>query len=81
MNHSCSKVAGALQMGMVLTISAFGQSLVESERIPAEQHLFEAASTAAELRCDLNSVRPALTFGFRFQAGYTASVPLGKTDK
>ena len=40
--------------------------------------MFEAASTAAQLRCDLNPVRPALTFGFRFQAGYTASVPLAQ---
>ncbi len=78
MSRSWSKVAGTLQTGMVLAMSAFGQSLVEAERIPAERRLFEAASTAAQLRCDLNPVRPALTFGFRFQAGYTASVPLAQ---
>ena len=61
---------------MVLTGPAFGQSLVEPDGIPAERRLFEAASIAGQLRCDINPVRPALTFGFRFQAGYTASVPL-----
>ena len=78
MSRSWSKVASTLQMGMALIVPAFGQSLVEPERIPAERQLFEAASTAAQLRCDLNPVRPALTFGFRFQAGYTASVPLAQ---
>jgi hypothetical protein len=65
-------------MGMVLAIGAFGQSLVEPEQVLAERHLFEAVPTAAQLRCDLNPVRPALTFDFRFQAGYTASIPLAQ---
>jgi hypothetical protein len=63
---------------MVLIVPAFGQSLVEPERISPERQLFEAAPASAQLRCDINPVRPALNFGFRFQAGYTATVPLAQ---
>jgi hypothetical protein len=76
MNRSCSKVAGTLPVGMVLAISACGQSLVEPERIPEVRKLFEAQASAPQLRCEIGPVRPALDFGFRFQAGYTADIPL-----
>lgn len=69
---------GIMLIVMALNWPAFGQSLVEPELIPAERRLFEGASTGGQLRCDINPVRPALTFGFRFQAGYAASVPLAQ---
>ncbi len=63
---------------MVLAISGSGQSLVEPERVPEVRQLFEAAASAQQLRCALDPVRPALDFGFRFHAGYTADIPLAQ---
>ena len=63
---------------MALTISAFGQSLVEPERVAAMRQAFEAAVSAPRLRCQISPVRPALSFGFRFQNGYTIDTPLAQ---
>ena len=67
-----------MQAGVLLSISAFGQSLVQPERVPEVRQLFEAAASAQQLRCEISPFRPALSFGFRFQAGYTADVPLAQ---
>lgn len=76
MNRSGCRVASILQAGIGIAISAFGQSLVEPERIPQVRQLFAAAASAPQLRCDISPVRPALTFGFRFEAGYKLDLPL-----
>ena len=76
MNRSCCRVASILQAGIGLAISAFGQSLVEPERIPHVRQLFATAASAPQLRCEISPVLPALTFGFRFQAGYKLDISL-----
>jgi hypothetical protein len=63
---------------MVLAVAAYGQSLVEPERVPEVGQLFEAAASAPQLRCAIDPVRPALDFGFRFHVGYTADIPLAQ---
>src|ERR1017187_3927743 len=75
MNRLCPKVAGRWPVGLALTISAFGQSLVDSDRVPAVRQVFEARASAQPLRCEVAPVRPALNFAFRFQAGYTVDIP------
>jgi len=77
-NGLCSRLVGTLQAGVVLTISAFGQSLVEPERIPSVRQFFEVASSAPQLRCEISPIRPSLNFGFRFEAGYTVTIPLAQ---
>jgi hypothetical protein len=75
---SCFKVIGVLQMGGLLAVSAFGQSLVEAGRIPSLRQLFESAEHAQQLRCDIRPVRPQLNFTFRFEAGYVVELPLAQ---
>jgi hypothetical protein len=58
----------------VLTTTA--QSLVEPERAAEVRRTFDRATRAAPLRCNISPVRPALTFGFRFQTGYRLGLPL-----
>jgi len=65
-----------LLTSIVLSVSAFGQSLVAPERIASERQLFEAAVPAPQLRCEIHPVRPALNFAFRFETGYTIDIPL-----
>src|ERR1035438_6663920 len=78
MKRSCYRFRGLMQAGMGLALSAFGQSLVEPERIPAVREFFARAASAPPLRCGINPVRPSLNFGFRFQAGYTAEIPFAQ---
>src|ERR1035438_1243285 len=78
MKRSCSRFRGLMQAGMGLAVSAFGQSLVEPERIPAVREFFATAASAPPLRCEINPVRPSLNFAFRFQAGYTVDIPFAQ---
>jgi len=66
----------SLLTSVVLTVSAFGQSLVAPERIALERQLFEAPASALQLRCEIHPVRPALNFALRFETGYTIDIPL-----
>jgi hypothetical protein len=58
----------------VLTVRA--QSLVEPQRVAEVSRTFDGSLAAAPLRCEISPVRPALTFGFRFQTGYRLGLPL-----
>jgi hypothetical protein len=59
-----------------LASAACAQSLVESGRVDEVRQDFERISGASTLKCDISSVKPALTYGFRFQTGYNLSFPL-----
>ena len=78
MSRSFLRAAGALQVGTALTVSAFGQALVEPADIAPLRQLYAAAPSAAPLRCDISAVRPALNYAFRFRTGYTADIPLAQ---
>ncbi len=65
--------------GLLLALGALAsaQSLVAPEQMAAALRAFDVSS-APPLRCQFNSVRPALNFGFRFQTGYTIDLPLAQ---
>jgi hypothetical protein len=59
-----------------MALTNYGQSLVEPERVAEVSRLFDRPLGGAPLRCEISSVRPALTFGFRVQTGYRLRLPL-----
>jgi hypothetical protein len=80
MNSLWYGVIGSLLVSTVPTESAFGQTLVQPERIALESQLFETAVSDPQLRCEFHPVRPALNFAFRFETGYTIDVPLTQIE-
>ena len=54
------------------------QFVIPASRIPESLRRFEPVAGEKELRCDVVPMHPALTFGFRFQAGYMARVPMNQ---
>ena len=65
---------------MVLAIwaTASAQSLVEPERIATLQSKFDSAANASALRCQINTVRPALDYALRFRTGYVIDIPMSQ---
>jgi hypothetical protein len=53
------------------------QTIVDPAKLRLVLPKFEA-ETANTLRCDLTQIKPALNYGFRFQAGYLATVPMNQ---
>jgi hypothetical protein len=45
---------------------------------PALKQVLDNAVSSAPLKCDVTILKPALNFGFRFQAGFIAGVPLNQ---
>jgi hypothetical protein len=58
--------------------AAMGQYQIPAGRIPESLRRFEAVPGEKELRCEVQPLRPSMTFGFRFQAGYLARVPMSQ---
>lgn len=64
---------------LLLTSAAmFGQVLVEADRLPASFRDFRPEPGEGTFACAVQPIRPTLNFGFRFQAGWVARVPLGQ---
>jgi len=55
-----------------LTAPAFAQSLTG----PEDAAFFTQAASSPALPCQIEQIRPALDFAFRFRAGYSVSMPL-----
>src|ERR1035441_5138049 len=66
-----------LLAGTVFVLSAFGQTLVEPERIPPVKRVFDAAP-GPPLRCEVHPMPPTLDFSFRFSTGYMVDIPLAQ---
>ncbi|HTS32159.1 MAG TPA: hypothetical protein VMH81_40090 [Bryobacteraceae bacterium] len=59
-------------------IPAVAQTIADPSRFTAAMADFEGSFNAQPLRCEVTPIRPMLNFGFRFQAGYMASVPMSQ---
>jgi hypothetical protein len=63
---------------MLLPTAAGAQRLLNPARVPARMLDFDRQPGERPLRCDTRPLRPALDFGFRFQAGYVVRVPMNQ---
>lgn len=61
---------------LVAAGAARAQMVVEATRLPERFRQFERRPDEATLRCSVKAIPAALNYGFRFQAGYTARVPM-----
>lgn len=66
--------------GMVLAPGLFGQSMAAPDEASRIRGVFESARGAAQLKCSISPIRPALDFAFRFQTGYSIDFPLSQFD-
>ena len=56
-----------------------GQSIMNANRAAAMAPLVEHAQPGEQaLRCDVAALKPTLNYSFRFQSGYTVSVPMNQ---
>ena len=65
-------------IALLVTTAAGAQSVINPARAARAERTLEAHEGGAPLRCDLTPLKPALNFGFRFQAGYVFHVPLNQ---
>jgi hypothetical protein len=67
----------ALILALGLCAAAPGQRIVNANRVGALVAQLEGAQTEeTALGCEVSATRPSLNFGFRYQAGYVATVPM-----
>jgi len=55
-----------------------GQTILDPARIKTYLNMLEPAPADRPLRCEVTPLRPTLNYSFRFQAGYTVSVPMNQ---
>jgi hypothetical protein len=55
---------------------ARAQVVVNPERLPERLRHFEWRPDDEPLKCSVSAIRPALNYGFRFQAGFVVKVPM-----
>ena len=65
-----------IAVSAMLCAAAYGQTILDSSKIPEAFKRFAQPAEGRVLRCDPSPVRPVLNFGFRFQAGYLVRVPM-----
>ncbi|HTP32242.1 MAG TPA: hypothetical protein VMJ75_08720 [Candidatus Acidoferrales bacterium] len=63
---------------LMATAAVCAQSLVEPGHMDEVRQAFDRAPAAQSLRCQISPIRPALTYGFRFQTGYSLALPLAQ---
>src|ERR1700729_1545545 len=56
--------------------AVLAQKVTSLDSLPAEVSAFEDNRSPEPLPCSVHPVKPALNFGFRFQAGYTLETSL-----
>ena len=61
-----------------LPAAAGAQSVVNIDRMSPAMRNFEWRPDDQPLACSVSAIKPALNFGFRFQAGYIVSVPMNQ---
>ncbi len=57
-------------------LPAFAQVLVDPARLPASVRNLDKLPDEKRLGCQVRAIAPAMTFGFRYQAGFVAQIPL-----
>ena len=65
-------------LGLLVCAEVHAQSLVNPARLNPSLANFEPAPNEVRMKCDVTPARPALTFAFRFQAGYNVHIPLAQ---
>jgi len=69
----------ALILALAAAVTATAQSIVNPLRLRGAIAQLEMAQPGEQaLRCDVSPIKPALNFSFRYQAGYTVSVPMNQ---
>ncbi len=68
----------ALACCVLSTAGGGAQSIVNIDRMPAAMRNFEWRPDDQPLSCSVSMIKPALNFGFRFQAGYVVRVPMSQ---
>jgi hypothetical protein len=63
---------------LVLSAPGLAQVEVDAARLPAELRDLSKRAGETSLKCEVQPIRPALNFSFRFQAGFVVRVPLGQ---
>src|ERR1700688_4850318 len=54
------------------------QSILDPARVKSFLPLLDPAPNDRPLRCDVTPLKPSLNYSFRFQAGYTVSLPMNQ---
>jgi len=62
----------------LITAGLRAQALLNPERMSAAQKDFDRGFRDLPVSCDVMPIKPLLNFGFRFQAGYVARVPMNQ---
>ncbi|PWT93726.1 MAG: hypothetical protein C5B56_00245 [Proteobacteria bacterium] len=58
--------------------AAMAQYVIPASRLPESLRRFEPVAGEKPLHCEVQPLRPAMTFGFRYQAGYVVRVPMSQ---
>jgi hypothetical protein len=67
-----------LTVSLLAAAAACCQTIVDPARLPNALKSFEQGQSGQRVKCEVTPFRPVLNFGFRFQAGYVARVPLNQ---
>jgi hypothetical protein len=65
-----------LAIALLLASTGAAQVMLDPSRARSATKAFERQAHEKPLRCEVTPIKPALNFGFRFQAGYVVHVPL-----
>ena len=67
-----------LAIGLLLASACAAQVIVDPARVGSMVKALERQADEKPLRCEVTTIKPALNFGFRFQAGYVVHVPMNQ---
>jgi hypothetical protein len=62
-------------VGLAVSLPVAAQVIVNAARLAPLLRTFDEKPGETALRCDVTPIRPALNYGFRFQAGYRVVMP------
>jgi hypothetical protein len=68
----------ALAIAWLLASACAAQVIVDPARVGSMVKALERQADEKPLRCEVTPIKPALNFGFRFQAGYVVHVPMNQ---
>jgi hypothetical protein len=67
-----------LAIALLLASAGTAQVIVDPARVKSLAKSLEPQAGEKLLRCEVTPIKPALNFGFRFQAGYVVRVPMSQ---
>jgi hypothetical protein len=64
---------------LLASMAAYGQTIVNPDKMAAAlKRILGQQSGGSSVKCEVTPIKPVLNWGFRFQAGYVARVPLSQ---